>query len=575
MDLKKEVEQIVAAAVAGTDLAQAFSAQNLQGLVVESISQDKGDFCLPCFSFAKTLHTNPNQIAQNLMQNVVEHLKGKTNNLVERCEVAGGYLNFFLNKAEVSAKILANFVSKNFVLKEGGGKTICIDYGSPNLAKYLHIGHLKTIVIGESLARLFELFGYTVKRLNYIGDYGTPFGKMIGGMFMWGSLSDVKARGNEALQEYYVRFNKEEETNPQLTQYARDIFKKIELKDKEIYPIYQQIIEIGLREAKKMFELLGVKFDDYRGEMFYNQFVARTIKMLEEKHLLTESEGAKIVDLTAFDLTPSVMLKNDGTSLYTTRDIGAAMERFKEYNFEKLIYVTDVAQTLNFKQLFKICELLGLNFAPRLEHVAYGRFSLPDGKISSRRGKQAVLADLMEYCQNKAQEIIKDRQFEIENPQEVAAKVARAVMNFSVLKVERIKDCIFDTEKSFSFDGETAPYMQYTYTRLESIIRKFKAEATPGVKPDYACFNADAFELVKYVNNFVDVLRLSLFKRDPSIVAKRVMEMCKAFNKFYVSSKVLDGNPATTLAKINLVKALKTTLEVGFNILCIDCLKEM
>ena len=543
--------------------------ENLESLIVESISPDKGDYCLPCFSLAKTMHLSPVEIANNLISRI------KPNNLIEKCEVVGGYLNFFLNKAETSKQILTHFSAKNLQSNAGSGKVICIDYGSPNLAKYLHIGHLKTIVIGESLARLYTQFGYTVKRLNYIGDYGTPFGKMIGGMFKWGSLKEVKAKGNEALQDYYVRFNKEEETNPELSQYARDIFKKIELKDPEIYPIYQQIIEIGLKEAKKMFNALGVKFDDYRGEMFYNQFVPRTIKMLEKKHLLIESEGAKIVDLTPYDLTPSVMLKKDGTSLYTTRDIGAAMERFKEYHFDKLIYVTDIAQALNFKQLFKICELLGFEFAKDMEHLAYGRFSLPDGKISSRRGKQAVLADLMEFCQNKAEEIIKDRKFEHEKPQDVAKKVARAVMNYSVLKVERIKDCVFDIEKSFSFEGETAPYMQYTYTRLESIIRKFNSAEQSKCVADYSCFNVDAFEVVKNINDFYSTMQLSLEKRDPSVVAKKVMDMCKAFNKFYTSCKILDGNKNTTQAKISLVKALKQTLQVGFNILCINTLKEM
>lgn len=579
MDIKSEIASLIKFKIDGVDYAN---------LIIESISLDKGDYCLPCFSFAKTLHLSPQAIAEKISASI------KKNALIERCEIVGGYLNFFLNKAELSKRILTNFKPKNLKLNEGKGKVICIDYGSPNLAKYLHIGHLKTIIIGESMARLFTQFGYTVKRLNYIGDYGTPFGKMIGGMFKWGSLEDVKKRGNDALQEYYVRFNKEEENHPELTQYARDIFKKIELKDKEIYPIYEQIIEIGLREAKKMFDILGVKFDDYRGEMYYNQFVPRTIKMLNKKHLLVDSEGAKIVDLSAFDLTPSVMLKNDGTSLYTTRDIGAAIERKKEYNFDKLIYVTDVAQTLNFKQLFKICELLGLDFYKDMEHLAYGRFSLPDGKISSRRGKQAVLSDLLEYCLNNANEIIKDRHFEIEKPEMVAKKVARAVMNYSVLRVERIKDCVFDTEKSFSFDGETAPYMQYTYTRLESVLRKFEANKKPLAKTssktnkieksaaktgaktaDYTCFDADAFELLKDINDFVPTMRLSLDKRDTSIVAKRVMDMCKAFNHFYVTNKILDGNEQTTLAKIELVKALKETLKVGFNILCIDPLKEM
>lgn len=543
-----------------------FGEVDVESLIIESISADKGDYSLPCFSFAKVLKDNPMNIANKIKDSV------KLNGIVEKCEVVAGYVNFFLNKEFVAKHILESFNVNNFKSNDGEGKVVCIDYGSPNLAKYLHIGHLKTLIVGESLSRLFEQFGYTVKRLNFIGDYGTPFGKIIGGMQRWGSIEDVKARGNDALQEYYVKFNAAEVENPELTQVARDIFKKIEEKDSEIYPIYEFIIKIALLEANKMFNLLGVNFDDYRGEMYYNNLVSEVLKSLENKNLLVDSEGAKIVDLSNHDLTDAVIIKSDGTTLYITRDIAAGVDRFKDYNFDKLLYVTDVAQKLHFKQLFKVLGLMGNDFANNMEHIPYGRFSLPDGKISSRRGKQAVLVDLMEYVKNKAYEVIKDRNFEIENPEDVANKVVRAVLNFNVLKVERNKDCVFDIEKAFSFEGETAPYMLYTYTRLESILRKY--ENTNAVA-DYSCLNSEAFELVKSINDFNSVLKLSLAKRDTSLIVKRVMEMCKVFNKFYTTTKVLDGVDSTTKAKIELVKVLKETLSVGFNLICIDTLKEM
>lgn len=539
---------------------------DLEKLIIESISNDKGDFSLPCFSLAKSLHDNPMNIANNIKNSV------KLGGLISSCEVVAGYVNFFFNKPYFSHIVLDNFSSEQFASNVGCGKTICIDYGSPNLAKFLHIGHLKTLIIGESLARLFELNGYTVKRLNFIGDYGTPFGKIIGGLLKWGSLEEAKLNGVDALQGYYIKFNQAEAEDESLSQYARDLFKKIEDRDPEIYPIYQMIIDITLDDCVKKFASLGVKFDDFRGENYYNDFTSSVLKMLEEKSLLVESQGAKIVDLSAFDMAPSVLVKNDGTSLYATRDLAAAIDRNKEYNPDKILYVTDVAQTLHFKQWFKIVELADLGFANKLEHVAYGRFSLPDGKISSRRGKQAVLADLMEYCMDKVQQIIKDRKFEIEKPEDIANKVVRAVLNYNVLKVERIKDCVFDIEKAFSFEGETAPYMQYTYTRLESILRKYEETNS---QPDYACLDNDAFEIVKMINSFGDLLADSLAKRDSSMVGKRVMEMCKTFNKMYTNCKILDGNDATTKAKINLVRALKDTLAVGFNILCIDTLKEM
>jgi len=539
---------------------------NLQDLIIESISADKGDYCLPCFSFAKILKENPMIIANKIKDSVT------IGGLIEKCEVVAGYVNFFLNKNNVAKSILENFSINNFNTEEGKGKTVCIDYCSQNLAKYLHIGHLKTLVIGESLARLYELFGFTVKRMNFIGDYGTPFGKMIGGMQRWGSLSEVETKGVDALQDYYVKFNAGEAEDESLTQVARDIFKKIEEKDAEIYPIYQKIIEISLKDAEEKFKILGVKFDDFRGEMYYNDFVPQAIEILTKKQLLKDSQGAKIVDLDSYDMAPAIMIKNDGTTLYLTRDYAAVIDRYKEYNFDKLLYVTDVAQKLHFQQLIKVVELSGFDFHKNMEHVPYGRFSLPNGKISSRRGKQAVLVDLLEFVQNKANEVIKNRTFEIENPEEVATKVARSVLNFNVLKVERIKDCVFDVEKAFSFEGETSPYMQYTFTRLESILRKYNET---NAVADYSCFDESAFELVKNINDFASVLQSSLNKRDISLVVKRVMEMCKTFNKFYTTSKVLDGNDNTTKAKINLVKALKDTLSVGFYICCIDTLKEM
>ena len=539
---------------------------NVQDLIIESITADKGDYSLPCFSFAKVLRDNPMNIANKIKDCV------KIGGLIEKCEVVAGYLNFFLNKTFVAQEILNDFSVDNFKFNDGQGKVVCVDYGSPNLAKYLHIGHLKTLIVGESLCRLCEQFGYTVKRLKFVGDFGTPFGKIIGGMQKWGSIEDVKARGNDALQEYYVKFNAAEAENPEYTQLARDIFKKIEEKDAEIYPIYEFIIKIALEDASKMFKILGVDFDDNKGEMYYYNGVPQVINKLEDKNLLVESQNAKIVDLEKYDMSPAVIIKSDGTTLYITRDIAAALDRYKTYQFDKIFYVTDVAQKLHFSQLFKVVELMGNDFANKMEHVAYGRFSLPDGKISSRRGKQAVLVDLMEYVDQKAKEVIKDRHFEIEKPEDVARKVVRAVLNYSVLKVERIKDCVFDIEQAFSFEGETAPFMLYTFTRLESILRKYQETS---VEADYSAFNQEAFEIVKAINDFSSTLKVSFEKRDTSLIGKRVMELCKMFNKFYVSTKVLDGNDETTKAKINLVRALRDTLSVGFNLLCIDTLKEM
>lgn len=543
-----------------------FSDIDFEALISESISNDKGDYSLPCFVFSKALHKSPQAIAESLLTQITN------DGLFDKVEVVGGYVNFFLNKEYVSKNILTRFDISELTLNDGDSRLVLIDYCSPNVAKALHIGHLKTTIIGESLARLFTQCGYRVKRVNFLGDYGTPFGKIIGGLLKWGSFEEVKARGIDALQDYYIRFCKEEADDEALQQYARDIFQKIEQKDAEIYPIYQYIVEIALDSAKEMFSTLGVSFDDYRGEMYYNQYVPEIIDELKQKGLLVQSQDAQIVDLNDYDLSTAVILKNDGTTLYLTRDISAVVSRYQEYKFDKILYVTDVAQVLHFKQLSKIIELMGYPFSKDIEHVPYGRYSLPDGKISSRKGKQAVLVDLIDYIKQKATEVIKGRSFTIERPDAVVEKVARAVLNYSVLKVERTKDCVFDTERAFSFDGETAPYMLYTYTRLASILRKYTDES---VSADFSCFDNDAFELVKYINDFTATMRIALEKRDSSILAKRIMDMCKAFNKFYTTNKVLDGNANTTSAKIQLVRALRDTLKVGFNLICIDTLEEM
>lgn len=539
---------------------------NLEDLIIESISADKGDYCLPCFSFAKVLRDNPNNIAKQAADSVV------LGELVEKCEVVGGYVNFFLNKVYVAKNIIENFSKDNFKYNEGNNKVVCIDYCSVNLAKYMHIGHIKNSFLGESLARLFENAGYKVVRINYIGDYGTPYGKIIAGMKLWGTEEDIEKRGIDALQEYYVKFNALESEDENYKQVARDIFKKIEEKDSEIYPLYEKVIKIAIKEAERLLDILGIKFDSWKGEASYANELDNVVKYLDSKNLLSVSEGATVVDLSEYDMPPCLIKRSDGASLYATRDLAAAIDRYNTYNFDKCLYLTAVEQKLHFAQFFKVLELSGAKFSSGLEHIAYGRFSLPDGKISSRRGKQAILVDLLEYVLNKANDVIKDRKFEIEKPQDVANKVAKSVLAFNALNIERHKDAIFDIERAFNFDGETAPYMQYTYTRLESILRKYTE--TDAVA-DYSCLNLEAFEIIKSINTFGLVVKSALEKRDPSLILKRIMDMCKMFNKFYTTSKVLDGNDSTTKAKISLVKALRDTLSCGFNLICIETLKEM
>ena len=536
-----------------------------ENLVIESIDSSKGDFCLPCFSLAKEYKKSPMIIAEEIANSL-----NLENSCIEKVEVVAGYVNFFLNKVETSKKVLEE---EMILQKENNGKTVCLDYCSVNLAKYMHIGHLKNSFLGESLARLFEINGYKVVRINYIGDYGTPYGKIIAGMQMWGNEKDVEERGIDALQDYYVKFSAAEAEDETLAQKARDISKKIEDKDEFYYPIYKNVIEIAVKEAERLLDILGIKFDSWKGEASYSHELESVVEFLKSKNLLTISQGAMVVDLQDFDMPPCLIKRSDGASLYATRDIAAAIDRYNEYKFDKCLYVTATEQKLHFAQFFKVLDLAGQPFANGLEHIAYGRFSLPDGKISSRRGKQAVLVDLIDYVLTKAKDVIVDRTFAIEKPEDVAMKVAKGVLAFNALNIERHKDAIFDIERAFSFEGETAPYMQYTYTRIMSILRKAK---TSSEEVDYSCLNNEyAFELVKGCCDVEKVIESALEKRDPSLVLKHTMEMCKILNKYYSVCKIIDGSDAEINAKIKLLLKVKQALENLFKLLCIDTIQEM
>ena len=556
MNLKNEVCLV---------LNQLSNYNNLENLVTESIDSSKGDFCLPCFSLAKELKKSPMVIAQDIASSL-----NLENTCIEKVQVVAGYINFFLNKVETTKKVLSETLN---IKKENNNKTVCIDYCSVNLAKYMHIGHLKNCFLGESLARLFEINGYNVVRINYIGDYGTPYGKIIAGINLYGSEEDILNRGIDALQEYYVKFNAAEENDETLVQLARDISKKIEDKDAEIYPIYERVIDIAIKESERLLDILGIKFDSWKGEASYSQDLNNVVEFLKSKNLLTKSQGALVVDLSNFDMTPCLIQRSDGASLYATRDIAAAIDRYKEYNFDKCLYLTGVEQKLHFAQFFKVLDLAGVPFASGLEHIAYGRFSLPTGKISSRRGKQAVLVDLIDYVLNKAKDVIVDRTFAIEKPEDVAMKVAKGVLAFNALNIERHKDAIFDIERAFSFEGETAPYMQYTYTRIMSILRKAQISTE---ELDYSCLNDEyAFSLIKGCCSIQKVIDLALEKRDPSLILKHTMDMCKTLNKFYSVCKIIDGSPVQINAKIKLLLKVKESLDILFNLLCIDTIQEM
>ena len=544
---------------------------DLSTMVTETADKTKGDYTFCCFSLAKTLKKSPIEIANYIKENYSQ------NGIVNKIEVVNGYVNFFLDKEYCNKNIL-NEINKNecfMPLDEYKNQTVCLDYSSVNLAKYMHIGHLSTTMIGESLARIHKALGYNVVRINYIGDYGTPFGKMLYAHLTWGNDAELNARGVDYLQDIYVEFCKRAEEDESLEEKAREYFKKICDKDEKVYPIFEKFIEISKKEANRILNLLGVQFDSWKGESSYSDSLDEVVDMLKEKNLLQESQGALVVDLEKYNLGTCLIQKSDGTSLYATRDISAAIDRYNTYHFNKMIYVTAVQQKLHFQQFFKVLELLGYDFSKDLQHVYYGMFSLPNGKIASRKGKQAVLVDLMDYSYNKALDIIKDRNYDDIKKKEIANKIAFSALRFSALKNERIKDTVFDTENAFSFEGDTSAYIQYTYARICSIIKK------ANFNDDFENINYDAinsdivFNILMMANNYRSIVLKAMQNSEPSIISKYLLDMCKLINKFYTTEKVITTDIETTKAKIYLLKNIKKLLTNLFNLVCIDTVEEM
>lgn len=527
-----------------------------------------GDFALPCFSLSKIMRKSPVEIANDLLQNIESEF-------IEKVEAVNGYVNFYLNKNKITESVLLNEIKVNDNI--GEGKIVCIDYSSVNLAKYMHIGHLATTMIGESIARIYESLGYRVVRINYVGDYGTPFGKIIVGYKLWGNEEDLKQRGIDALQEYYVKFCANEEIDPKLMDMAREEFRKIETKEPVTFALYQKIIQIAMDEVKDLTNMLGIQFDDWKGENFYSDKMTPIIEELKNKNLATISENALIVDLNDYGLGVCLIQKSDGTSLYATRDITAVDYRYNEYKFDEMLYVTAIQQKQHFASFFKVVELMGRDYAKNLKHIYYGMFSLPTGKIASRKGKQAIVRDILKEALSRAEEVIKDRNFDESQKNEVVKKVAMGAVTFSVLKNEATKDNVFDLDRALSFEGETAPYMQYTYARCASILRNSNSLNLENVGYNFEALNNEtAFSITKLINDYLSFVVMAKEKFDPSVISKYLLDLCALMNKFYHEYKVLDeSNLQQTKTRLLLIEKAKAILKTGLKLIAIETIEKM
>ena len=546
------------------------AAEDLRGLLAVPPDPALGDYAFPCFRLANPLRMAPPKIAETICA-------AWTHTDVASVQPVNGYMNFFLNRVNFAAETMAalqaaggRFGSSDI----GKGKTVCLDYSSINIAKRFHIGHLSTTMIGHSLKRIFDFLGYTTVGINHLGDWGTQFGKMICAYKKWGSKEAVEQGGVAELEALYVRFHEEAEKDPALEDEGRAWFKRIEDGDPEALEIFSWFKDITLKDAARVYDLLGVSFDSYAGESFYIDKMEPVIQELRDKGLLTLSEGAQVVDLSEDNMPPCLIIKKDGTTIYATRDITAAIYRQNTYHFDKCLYVVAYQQDLHFRQFFRVLEKMGYPWAKDCVHVSFGMVSFEGAALSTRKGNTVHLEDLLTQAMDKALEIIREKSPNLENKEDVARQVGIGAVIYTDLSNNRIKDIDFRWENALNFDGESGPYVQYTHARCCSLLRK--AEAVAGVMPDWSALTDDeAQALLRLLSRFPDVVLDAADKYEPSMITRAVTDIAQAFNKYYYEHRILDGEPAQAAARVALADATRQVIRTGLYLIGIEAPERM
>lgn len=527
-----------------------------------------GDYALPCFKLSKILRSSPIAIAENLANSF------SPDDVIESCSALKGYLNFKINRKGFVAKTLESVLTEKEKYGSddiGNGKTICIDYSSINIAKPFHIGHLSTTVIGSALCKIYRFLGYNVVGINHLGDYGTQFGKLIVAYKKWSSFDAVKEGRLKELTRIYVKFHEEAKLHPELDDEARHYFKLIEDGDKESNELFSFFKEITLQEVDKIYKLLNVTFDSYAGESFYNDKMAPVVKELKDKNLLRKSEGAEIVDLEEYGMPPCLILKSDGSSLYATRDIAAAIYRKNTYDFYKCLYVVAYQQNLHFRQFFKVIDLMGYDWAKDLVHVAYGMVSLEDGAMSTRTGNVVLLEDVINKTVEKARKVIEEKNPDIPDKENTAKAVGVGAVIFSALSNNKIKDIVFSYDRVLSFEGETCPYLQYTVARCNSLLKKCGEPETYTVTD----VNEEEYAVISAIGRFNETVKAAGEKYEPSLVTRYALDLASAFNKFYINCKIATEREEIKNFRLSIVKGVKITLTNALSLLGIDTVEQM
>lgn len=571
----KEQKQKLAALLA--DMVEGLEAADIEEMIETPPDSAMGDFAFPCFRLAKTMRKAPQMIAADL----AEKLQGSSS--FSKVENVNAYVNFFMNKAEIAASTVEAVIRTGAAYggsDAGKGKTVCIDFSSPNIAKPFHIGHIRSTVIGNSLYKIYDALGYDVVRINHLGDYGTQFGKMIVAYRKWGSKEEVEAEPIKSLLKYYVKFHDEAEKDPALEDEARATFTLLENGAEEETALWQWFRDESLKEFNYVYDLLGITFDSYAGESFYSDKMDRVVDILESKNLLQDSDGTQIVDLSEFNLTPALIKKRDGSTLYITRDLAAVLYRKETYDFDRCIYVVASQQNLHFQQLFRIVSLMGFDWADKCVHVPFGMVSLEDGTMSTRKGKVVFLLDVLTKAIEKTKEVIIEKNVAEEDIERTAKEVGIGAVMFQELSNNRIKDYVFSWDKVLNFEGETGPYVQYTHARACSVLRNAgeaaEAVLSGKVTPDMSCVTGEAaYELVKAIARFPQVVQDAADKYEPSVITRHIIDVAQFFNKFYHDEHILVENEAEKQAKLALVYAAKQTIANGLALLGIAAPERM
>ena len=559
--LKKKIAAAVYKGIAEIDPAAAVTEKDILSYLAYPPDDKLGDIALPCFRFAKALRMAPPVIASRLADGF--ECEG-----VASAETAGGYLNFRIDRAALMRRLFGEINADGLPYggnDDGAGKTVVIDYSSPNVAKPFHIGHLGTTVIGHSLKKMHEFAGYKCIGVNHLGDWGTQFGKLTVAYRKWGSREAVEEKGIDELVALYVRFHEEAEADPALNDEARAAFTALEHGDPEITALWRWFIDISIAEYKKTYRQLDIEFDYYTGESFYTDKMPAVVEELQSKNLLKLDDGASIVDLEEYGMPPCLILKRDGSTLYPTRDIAAAIYRKETFDFDKCIYVTSAGQSLHFAQWFKVLELMGRDWYKDLVHVPYGTVSLNGSKLATRTGNVVLLKDLFAEAIEKAAAIMAEKNPELAGREDVAESVGIGAVVFYYLSANRMRDINFVLEDALNFDGNTGPYAQYTYARTCQILKKAGEYAPDGFE-----MNDDEFALCKTLALFPETFDQALAEYEPSIITRYVLDLCAAFNRFYHNCPVLTaGSESVKALRLALTGCTNKVLSSALELICV------